>query len=542
MLRSIFHPRSITIALLALLPVAFVIAVQTVFGQFFTQNLVFMPYVRPAFAVGIAGLAVGSVALVLATIRLIRNWRSWWTAVSRLESWWLLHLWAYGFVAAVLVAGMVHTDLFQNVVLTGTVYIGLYLVAHGVLALVLVYAPQALSRPPRLLRPVDRVLSIVVGLILVVEFGMTVHSQFFFTMAYWNESLASRQFIEQQQILDNVYLGHKFNKDHFYDDEFVADTNGDFIVNSITGSFGLGMVPLPYNFTSVAERELRTALKNDPKVGRVEVQNMGLPSAELHDLIRIYKNVSKPLHPDLTIYAAFLTNDIHVVEADALRHSFYQNWRLYKFIDKLATPYQRATPRIKLKHPLRVNALSDVRMDGGDAPKVPDYVLDPSKEKPSLPEEAFLRRELQRLVFCQPERNNIQGIYDLYLDALKEFWKEARPNFIVVFIPDELQVNDELWSKLMSMVDDPSQFVRDYPQKRVGEFCRLNGIPYLDLLPALQKAQKKQHVYHLRDTHWNAWGNEVAGKAIAKKILDFEGWKEAPSSDTRNGAGAPAAQ
>lgn len=542
MLRSIFHPRTISIALLALLPVAFVIAALTVFGQFFTQNLVFMPHVRPTFYAGMAGLTVGSVALVLAAIRLIRDWRSWWAAVSRLESWWLLHLWAYGFLAAAIVAGLCFEALFQNVVLTGTVFMGLYLAIHGVLALTLVYAPGALSRPPRLLRPVDRVLSIVVGVIFVVEFGMTLHSQLFFTMVYWNESQASQQYIEQQMLLDNVYLGHKFNKNHFYDKEFVANSDGDFIINSITGSFGLGMVPLPYNFTSVAERELRAALKNDPAVGRVEVQNMGLPSAELHDLIRVYNNVSKPLHPDLTIYAAFLTNDLHVVEPEALRHSYYQNWRLYKFIDKLVSPYQQATPRIKIEHPLRLNSLRDVRMDGEGAPAVPDYVLDPSKEKPSLPEDVFIRRELQRLVVCQPERNNIQGIYDMYLGALKQLWTEARPNFIVVFIPDELQVNDELWNKLMSMVDDPSQFVRDYPQKRVGEFCKRNGIPYLDLLPALQEAQKKQHVYHLRDTHWNAWGNEVAGKAIAKKVLEFEGWKEAPPSETRNGASASATQ
>ncbi|MFW5733946.1 MAG: alginate O-acetyltransferase AlgX-related protein [Oceanidesulfovibrio sp.] len=92
----------------------------------------------------------------------------------------------------------------------------------------------------------------------------------------------------------------------------------------------------------------------------------------------------------------------------------------------------------------------------------------------------------------------------------------------MVLAPDEFQVNDALWARLMSIVEDPSEYDRDYPQKRVAAYCREKGIPHLDLLPLLREAEHKQHTYHIRDTHWNAWGNEVAGKAIADKILEFE--------------------
>jgi hypothetical protein len=41
----------------------------------------------------------------------------------------------------------------------------------------------------------------------------------------------------------------------------------------------------------------------------------------------------------------------------------------------------------------------------------------------------------------------------------------------------------------------------------------------LGLLPVLREAQRQAPTYHLRDTHWNAHGNRVAGEAIAGWIL-----------------------
>ncbi|MFW5733945.1 MAG: hypothetical protein ACOCWR_02690 [Oceanidesulfovibrio sp.] len=428
MLRSILHPRTIALALLALLPYALGAAVSTLVVDFAKVNAVYMPLMLETFTLGLVSIGIGAIALALAIIRLALGARRWWAGVSEWRSWWLLRLWTYGFVAAVIVGTVMFKALFENIILVGTVFMAVYTIAHGLLVLVLVYAPKSFSEPPRSLRAVDKAVFSVIALLLLVEVAMTLHSQFFFTTAYWNKSLASRQFIEQQQLLNYTYLGYAFNADRFYDEEFFPDSNGDYVVASITGSFGLGVVPLPYNFTSVAERQLREALADTPSVDRVAVHNMGLPNAEVHDLLRIYKHVAKPLHADLTVYLAFLTNDIHVVETDALRHSHLQNWRVYKFIDKLITPYEIEEPRIKVDFALRDGNLDKYRLDSGEGePVVPDYVLDPSKEQPTLSEEAFIQREMQRLVFCQPERANIQNIYRMYFDALDSFWRKAGP-------------------------------------------------------------------------------------------------------------------
>jgi hypothetical protein len=40
-------------------------------------------------------------------------------------------------------------------------------------------------------------------------------------------------------------------------------------------------------------------------------------------------------------------------------------------------------------------------------------------------------------------------------------------------------------------------------------------------LPALREAEKQGHTYHLRDTHWNAHGNRVAGRELGRALLAY---------------------
>lgn len=56
---------------------------------------------------------------------------------------------------------------------------------------------------------------------------------------------------------------------------------------------------------------------------------------------------------------------------------------------------------------------------------------------------------------------------------------------------------------------------------RLEAWCKGQGIPYLDLTPALKgSAAKGELVYFTDDTHWNAKGHEVAGEAIARFLKD----------------------
>ena len=91
----------------------------------------------------------------------------------------------------------------------------------------------------------------------------------------------------------------------------------------------------------------------------------------------------------------------------------------------------------------------------------------------------------------------------------------AETPVLIMLIPDQFQVDDQLWQALGMQDRD-----RDQPQKRIIAWLQAEGIPYLDLLEVLRAvpvmADGQRHLYHLRDTHFNARGNSVTGKALAE--------------------------
>ena len=66
----------------------------------------------------------------------------------------------------------------------------------------------------------------------------------------------------------------------------------------------------------------------------------------------------------------------------------------------------------------------------------------------------------------------------------------------------------------------PDDYDRDFPQAAMVSHCRERGIEVLDLLPLLRAHLRTggDRPYHLRDTHWNAVGNRVAGEALGRRL------------------------
>jgi hypothetical protein len=90
-----------------------------------------------------------------------------------------------------------------------------------------------------------------------------------------------------------------------------------------------------------------------------------------------------------------------------------------------------------------------------------------------------------------------------------------------MIIPDEFQVEDELWERVSERAGRPLE--RDRPQALLQAWLAEEQIPHLDLLPILRAAPPladgRRHLYHARDTHWNARGNRIAAQALADFLL-----------------------
>lgn len=115
-----------------------------------------------------------------------------------------------------------------------------------------------------------------------------------------------------------------------------------------------------------------------------------------------------------------------------------------------------------------------------------------------------------------------QGKYDLSFNLLKELKKESQENqikFMLVLVPIRAQLYEsQLLSAKRSLFGIPlERFDLSLPQKVLAEFCKKEGIPVLDLLPAFKRQEKANNFYFQHDLHWNEDGHSYA----AEQILNF---------------------
>jgi hypothetical protein len=177
-------------------------------------------------------------------------------------------------------------------------------------------------------------------------------------------------------------------------------------------------------------------------------------------------------------------------------------------------------------------AVADVPAGGDRAPPSTDrealleafpWLADPMRELAGFSLEGFARLEQNRAwAVCHPDEPPAWArIQDLLLN-MRSLCGEVP--FAVMLIPDEFQVEDHVWA-MATDVPGGKALERDLPQRVLGAWLAEQGIPCLDLLPVLRAVPPledgRRHLYHLRDTHFNARGNEAAGLALAEFLRPY---------------------
>ena len=91
--------------------------------------------------------------------------------------------------------------------------------------------------------------------------------------------------------------------------------------------------------------------------------------------------------------------------------------------------------------------------------------------------------------------------------------------FLVVLIPDELQVNDQLQQKVVNASRlGPESFDFSLPNKMLVAKFRESAIDYIDLRGDFASISKSMKLYKPNDSHWNLAGNRTASEIIAKHM------------------------
>lgn len=314
-----------------------------------------------------------------------------------------------------------------------------------------------------------------------------------------------------------VRFGFPFNSRGYYDVEPAPRRAGDERrrIVAIGDSFHVGMVPHAWHFTTICEELL------DARIDCLGVPGIGPP-----EYVSLLVEEGLPLEPDEILLSVFVGNDLNVADVLAdlpdpgLRAWFQRDQVLLFVLPARWARLRRERGRPGVRDAESLVASPSARASRAETARAFPWVADPALEEPSYSEETFLAIEATRaLDVCV----GTPPAFELFCRSMLAARRAAGDLPLrVLLIPDEFQVDDALWQRVRERAG--RELERDAPQRLVTSWLAEQGIPYLDLLPVLRRIPPapdgRRHLYHLRDTHFNARGNEVTARALADFLGD----------------------
>lgn len=303
--------------------------------------------------------------------------------------------------------------------------------------------------------------------------------------------------------------GFPNNSRGHYDEEFPAPGAGT-LVATIGDSFSQSLVPHHHHYTTVCERALPG----------VTVANLGAPAIGPPEYL-LLMDEALALSPDLVVVALFLGNDVGFDGRDSRPIPWWRTPfdRDHVVLANLPVRLVRIWREARaLEAVPRAPAVED-RLEPEELEQHMPWLADWRLETPAMSVEAFRAVELARAAeICGSD----EAFFEPLFAALERIVRRAgRTPVAFLLIPDELQVEDELWEDVVAGLPDRS-LERARAQRFVGAWLARRSLPYEDLLPRLLELPEledgKRHAYLPRNTHFNVLGNRVAGEGLADLV------------------------
>jgi hypothetical protein len=111
-----------------------------------------------------------------------------------------------------------------------------------------------------------------------------------------------------------------------------------------------------------------------------------------------------------------------------------------------------------------------------------------------------------------------------YLSQIQTICNEQNIDFIVVIIPDELQLNQDLQREVRDKFYpniDTQKWDITFPNRSLANRLDKLGIYNLDLYEHFAQNASSRRLYKPRDSHWNIEGNRLAADLITRHIQDY---------------------
>ncbi len=346
-----------------------------------------------------------------------------------------------------------------------------------------------------------------------LEIVLTGYSKISPSPLLWDQSSIVDRITANKMEPKTKYYDTFINSTGYHDGEFFASTESDFVIAMLADSFGVGIVPYDFNYSTIAEKLLQKSLGKEYQ--RIAIHNFGIPAIGMDDYAYLLNSEVLQYKPDMVLVSVFIGNDL--LDSIPKKRVYYaiQNWILGQLPIRILSIVRESN--LSIDHD--VTNIGKSR-DSGD--EVPEHIFDWRKEKPRFSKKAYLAVERARVEVNNLENPELEAHYQHFFKISRYFQSMLGDSVFFVLIPDEFQVNDALYDEIIEAKANPQSYIRNYPQSRIIEFFNQNSIAYLDLLPVLKAQQKFGRTYHLQNTHWNARGNKIAGEEIAQFILEIK--------------------
>ncbi|MFA6407531.1 MAG: hypothetical protein WCV80_02385 [Candidatus Paceibacterota bacterium] len=299
-----------------------------------------------------------------------------------------------------------------------------------------------------------------------------------------------------------------------------AKPNNTYRTLLLGDSFAVGVVPYKLNFFKKFDDNLKDFLSSKYNL-KIQGINLGISCVGP----AIYKkamDVEGVLYkPNLVILSFFVGNDFtddssnlrdvqnNTISTSKYPSIFYKSTFLSVLINSVKMREYLASSEYK-----KSQAVANIY-------GAFDYAID-SKYDPFLPSfdnKKFLEIESGRLNVYGANLgayNDFNKVIQRILDV-KKTAESINARFLVVIIPDELQVNNSLFQVVTKHAGLSATTLDIHlPQKLLKEVFEKNGIRFLDPLTPLREKNKEIAVFQPRDTHLNSFGNEVVANTLTE--------------------------
>ena len=274
------------------------------------------------------------------------------------------------------------------------------------------------------------------------------------------------------------------------------------------------------NYTALLEEML--ARRQGPE--RFEIVNAGYGGTHTAEQLLLLRKYGLLYQPDAVLLAFFVGNDF--VDADPGRRTLIYGGNFVSIDPRVEREW------IVFGRPLlwRSRLAAFLRWEWRYFSKVPEpEMTGPQSRVPrySLTDEQYMSYGYGRMQFAKRGTESLYAERVTYirsaLDEMRVLLEEQQIDFMIAALPDEFQVDPDLQARFLNKHGERAS---DYDWNRGQDLLRdtaaAHGLQFIDLLPEFARAhQRGDRLYHPRDTHWNAAGNQLAAETLFIPVLEI---------------------